>query len=291
MLSLSVFPLSFRFLSSASVPLPATQLSVSSVPLFLALPLSGFSSASVLPFSSPVFHLLFRLVSHASFPVFGTWLSVRFLSSFPVSLPQPFHRCFPSFPLPLVRFSSGLFCLLSASFRPLQPAFDYSAFCSFFSLLPVLPWQRFLRCFFPLPAGLFPCLPSDSGTQLSAFPFSVRCLASQWLPQRLSLLPCGSRPFPLGFRFRFWLLGIANVFISKTFCPLRVCHSRSRLAYISTQFQECQALFLIFLNLFSKLFFGTFKTQRGSFFDKSSKNEPLSIWWRWGELNPRPKAL
>ena len=134
------FPLPLRFLSSALVPPPATWPSVSSVPFFLDSPLSGFSSASVLPFGFPVFHLLFCLVSHASFPVFGTWLSVRFLSSYPVSLPQPFHRCFPR------AFAFGLFCLLSAFFRPLQPASDYSAFCSVFSLLPVLPWQRFLRC-------------------------------------------------------------------------------------------------------------------------------------------------
>ena len=140
------FPFLFRFLSSASFPVLTTQPSVSSVPFFLSSPLSGFSSAPVLPFGFPAFHLLFRLVSHASFPVSGTWLSVCFLSSFPVSLPQPFHRCFPSFPLPLVRFSSGLFCLLSAFFRPLQPASDYSAFRSFFSLLPVLPCRRFLRC-------------------------------------------------------------------------------------------------------------------------------------------------
>ena len=59
---------------------------------------------------------------------------------------------------------------------------------------------------FPLPSGLLPCLSSDFGTQPPAFLFSARCLASQWLPQRLSLLPCGSRPFPLCFRFRFWLL-------------------------------------------------------------------------------------
>ena len=226
------------------------------------------------------------LSSSASFNLYSCffWLTLAFYFRFRLSLGLPFHDISP---LPF-RFLTPA---VSASFHPLQPASDYSAFCSFFSLLPVLPWQRFLRCFFPLPAGLFPCLPSDSGTQLSAFPFSVRCLASQWLPQRLSLLPCGSRPFPLGFRFRFWLLGIVNVFLSKTFCPLRVCRSRSRLVYISTQSQECQALFLIFLNLFSKLFFRTFKTQRGSFFDKSSKNEPLSTWWRWGELNPRPKTL
>ena len=170
-------------------------------------PHSGFLGAP-LPLSllwlSPFFPTWFPV---SSLPVLRTRLSVCFLSSFPVSLPQPFHRCFPSFPLSLVRFFFGLFCLLSAFFRPPQPASDYSAFCSFFSLLPVLPWQRFLRCFFPLPSGLFPCLPSDSGTQLPAVPFSVRCLASQWLPQRLSLLPCGSRPPPLCFRFRFRLLG------------------------------------------------------------------------------------
>ena len=193
-----LFPLSFvRFFSGSDY-----SALCSSVPFFLALPLSGFSSASVLPFGFPVFHLLFRLVSHTSFPVSGTWLSVCFLSSFPVSLPQSFHRCFPSFPLPLVRFFPGLFCLLSAFFRPLQPASDYSAFCAFFSLLPVLPWQRFLRCLLiRFPFRLFPCVPFSFGTQLPAFLFSVRRLASQWLPQRLSLLPFGFRPFPLGFRF------------------------------------------------------------------------------------------
>ena len=37
----------------------------------------------------------------------------------------------------------------------------------------------------------------DSGTQLSAIPFSVRCLASQWLPQRLRLpiAPPASSPW------------------------------------------------------------------------------------------------
>ena len=78
-----------------------------------------------------------------SFQVLSTRLPVRFLSSFPVSLPQPFHRCFPSFPLSLL---FRAFRLLSTFFRPLLLASDYSAFCSFFSLLPVFPWQRFLRC-------------------------------------------------------------------------------------------------------------------------------------------------
>ena len=71
------------------------------------------------------------------------------------------------------------FPLSSAFFRPLPFGSDYSAFRSFFSLLPVLPCRRFLRCFFPLPSSLFPCLSSDSGTQPPAFLFSVHCLASQ----------------------------------------------------------------------------------------------------------------
>ena len=87
---------------------------------------------------------------------------------------------------------------------------DYSAFRSFFSLLPVLPCRRFLRCFFPLPSGLFPCLPSDSGTQPPALLFSDHWLASQWLLQCLRLLPFGLRLLPLCFRFRFWLLSFRS---------------------------------------------------------------------------------
>ena len=94
------------------------------------------------------------------------------------------------------------FPLTSASFRLLSLGSDYSAFRSFLSLLPVLPCRRFLRCFFPLSSGLFPCLPSDFGTQLSAVPFSVRRLAPQWLPRRLDLVLSVSAA-PLGFRFRF----------------------------------------------------------------------------------------
>ena len=89
------FPLPVHFLSSDSFWLLATSLSVSSVLFFLALPLSGFPNASALPFGFTVFHLILHLVSHISFQVSRTWLSVCFLSSFPVSLPQLFHRCFP----------------------------------------------------------------------------------------------------------------------------------------------------------------------------------------------------
>ena len=89
------FPLQGFFLSSDSFSLLATSLSVSSVLFFLALPHSGFSNVSVLPFGFTVFPILSCLISHAFLLGSDTWLSVCFLSSFPVSLPQLFHRCFP----------------------------------------------------------------------------------------------------------------------------------------------------------------------------------------------------
>ena len=135
----------------------------------------------------------------------GASLLFRFLSS--ASLPG-FSACFP---LSFVRFSLLLTTqpsALSFPFFPFSPGSSSSGAC------------------FPLPSGLFPCLPSDSGTQLSAFPFSARRFASQWLPQRLSLLPYGFRPFPLGFRFRFWLLGLEHISMS---CPLCVPAANMRI--------------------------------------------------------------
>ena len=121
-----------------------------------------------LPPGFPCFFSGFRSLAFCLFPFI--------LPGFAPTAVPPVLPFFSAFFRPLL---FRAFSLPSAFFRPLRPASDYSAFCSFFSLLPVLPWQRFLRCFFPLPSGLFPCLPSDSGTQLPAFPFSIRRLASQ----------------------------------------------------------------------------------------------------------------
>jgi hypothetical protein len=83
-------------------------------------------------------------------------------------------------PLPCVRFFVGIFCLPSAFFRPLQPASDYSAFCTFFSLLPDFPHAAVLiSAYLPHLSSLFPCFPSDCGTQRSAIPFSDHCFVSQ----------------------------------------------------------------------------------------------------------------
>ena len=145
------------------------------------------------------------------------------------------------------------FPLTSVFFRPLPLGSDYSAFRSFFSLLPVLPCRRFLRCFFPLPSGLFPCLSSNSGTQLTAIPFSVCCLASQWLPQHLRLLPFGFWLFPLCFRFRFWLLSFRNFPFGHFLVALFTVVPSATLCILTHVF--------LFVNNFFKFFY---------FFNKSS---------------------
>ena len=188
MLTLSVFPLPIRFLSSASLPVLATQ------PLFLPFRSSRLCLAVASParpsaFASLALPVLSDPVSRAFFPGSRTRLPVCFLSPFPDSLPQLFLRCLPH------ALAFGLSPSDSLSFVRFSLGSDYSAFRSFFSLLPVFPWRRFPRCFFPLPSGLLPCRPSDSGTQLSAIPFSVRRFASQKLPQRPD--PCGR--FPLAY--------------------------------------------------------------------------------------------
>ena len=122
---------------------------------------------------------------------FSTWLPVCFLSSFPVSLPQLFHRCSP---FSVLRLPLGVFLALAFISSGSRLGFNYSAFCFFFSLLPVFPSQRFLRCasvFINLPtlAYLFSLDPvTGSSFQLwySAFPaipFPVYCFASQVLLQ------------------------------------------------------------------------------------------------------------
>ena len=205
-------------LSSASLPVLATW------PLllpFLFLPVSPSQwvfFGAPLPLSllwfSPFFPTWFPM---SSLPVLRTRLSVCFLSSFLASLPQLFHQCFPfarafglspHFTLSFVRFRLVLTTwpsVLSFPFFPFSPDGGSSGASFLFRL-------ACFHAFLPILVLSF-----------SAFPFSVRCLASQWLPQRLSLLPFGFRPLPLGFRFRFWLLSLRYVSLTDTPYSLLFC--------------------------------------------------------------------
>ena len=237
MLSLSVL--------SASVLLPFVRFPSASGYLafcfflssfFLFPPHSGFLSAPSplsLPWLSPFLPTWFPV---SSLPVLRTRLSVRFLSSFPVSLPQPFHRCFP----PALAF--GLSPSLPFSFVHFRSGSNYSAFRSFLSLLPVLPCRRFLRCFSPLPSGLFPCLPSDSGTQLPAFLFALAVSPHSGYLSALAFSLSVPGLFPLAFALGSGYSALRCI-LSDTSPSLRVCSHLSDLTYTIMAFFDCQHLF------------------------------------------------
>ena len=149
MLSFPVPVLSVLFVSFRPSLIRFPQLFLRCFPFALALGIFRFPSGSfrplqfrfrllsllLLPFrtsrlhltvASPVrrFHSRFHGSPRSSRPGFPclasgsrTRLAVRFLSSHPASLPQLFHRCFPSFPLSLL-------------FRAFPPAFRSLSFAS-----------------------------------------------------------------------------------------------------------------------------------------------------------------
>ena len=84
-------------------------------------------------------------------PVLG--FAVRFLSLFPVSLPQPFHRCLPS------ALTSGIFRFRLAFFRPLTFRFQLLSLL----FLPFLSSRFRLTVASPVP---------DSTLASSVSPFS-----------------------------------------------------------------------------------------------------------------------
>ena len=196
-------PLLFRFWLLSLLFLPFL--------FFPASPHSGFSGAASPPFGFLAFPLPFHPVSRVSRPFSSTQLSVCFLSSFPVSLPQLFHRCFP------FAFAFGLSPFLPLSFVCFRSGSDYSAFCFFRSLLPVLASQWLLQCSssaFRLPAFhlLFRLVShasfSVSGTWLSCNSLS-RFSASHHRCYCSFRPPVSSSAVPLGLRFRFWYFGRA----------------------------------------------------------------------------------
>ena len=102
----------FRSLSVASVL--DSDYSASALPfrLFPVPPRSCFPGAPSplsLPELSPFSPSRFPVTS---FPALVLGLAVRFLSLFPASLPQPFHRCLPSV------LTFGIFHFRSTFFRP-----------------------------------------------------------------------------------------------------------------------------------------------------------------------------
>ena len=173
---------------------------------FLSLPVSPsqrvFFGAAPPPFSFLAPPLPFHPVSRASLPLLRTRLSVCFLSSFPASLPQLFHRCFPfalAFGLlPHFHFLSSASARLSTTQPLFLPFLSLPASAS--QWLPRCALSAFASLAFPVLSDLVShvFLPGSSySAPCSSFP--PRCLAPQWLPQRLVLPLSVPGRFPLAF--------------------------------------------------------------------------------------------
>ena len=178
MRSLSVFPLPIRFLSIASLPVPATQ------PLLLPFPSSCFRLAV----ASAVLRFF---LSASPFSTFSSAWFPMLLFRFPV-----LGFLFVSFRPPLIRShsrSSGAYLLLSPSATSLPirflsfaslPGLDYSASVSFRSASSrLLPHSGYFRCsasafassVFPVPSGPVSraFFPGSSYLAFCSFPFAL----------------------------------------------------------------------------------------------------------------------
>ena len=190
-------------LSLRSWFVPATRLYCSSFPFLPRLSSQRLPRCSSSPHGFLVFPVLLRLVSHTLLSVLSTWRSVGFLSSFPASLPQPFHWCSDSFHL-----SASILCFAMPplSFVRFSLGSDYSAFCFFLSLLPGFPSQWFfpvLLLFFNFRLSVFPwaCYQPSVPTLVLGFPaipFPVFLLRITGATAVSGLL-FPARPLPLAF--------------------------------------------------------------------------------------------
>ena len=170
------------------------------LPVAFPTPCSHLSAPADLPLSP-------CLVSHTVLPVLLIQRAVRFLSLFPASLPQPFHRCSllspSSPPVPSCVCPCRSLSFVHVRFRALL-----LSLCFFLSLHPGFPSQWVLRCqSFRWPFRLFPCVsfqPWYSAPLHFFFPLlkfrRTGATSSADLPLRISP---SSSAVPLGFRFRF----------------------------------------------------------------------------------------
>ena len=174
------FSFSSRFRLTAAFPMPVSALA------------SSVSSFSPAWFPVPSFQI----------PVLS--FTVRFLSLFPVSLPQPFHRCLPSV------FTFGIFHFRLSFFRPFVFRFQLLSLLFFFSpssrfrLTAAFPVpvsalassvSSFSPAWFPVPSFQIPVLSSTVGF-LSPYPDSLPQLFLRCLPCALAFGLSPSAPLP-----------------------------------------------------------------------------------------------
>ena len=192
---IALFP--FRFLTPSVLTFfrPSQFWVLTTKPLFFLSFSSQFrlTAASLMPASALASSV--SSFSPAWFPVPSFQIpvlsfTVRFFSLYPVSLPQPFHRCLPS------AFASGLFHFRLTFFRPLIFRFQllsllfFLSFSSRFRLTAAFPVpasalassvSSFSPAWFPVPSFQIFVLGSTVGF-LSPYPDSLPQLFLRCLP-------------------------------------------------------------------------------------------------------------
>ena len=203
--------------------------------LVLSFLFVSFRPSRLFYFRSARFPVLRFRFLYSAFCLFPFILPGFAPTAVPPVLPSCFRlRAFPSLTLPFVRFRSVLTTqpsALSFPFFPFSPVGgSYGAFSS--SVRPV-------------------SMPSFR------FRYSARCISFLRSPARFTAATPAPQPssfrfpaVPLGFRFRFWLLGFGPASFQMLPIRSRACRSRSELVYNITHLHTCQLLFLSFLKFF-----------------------------------------
>ena len=161
------------------------------LPVAFPTPRSRLSAPADLPLSP-------CLVSHTVLPVLLIQLPVCFLSTFPVSLPQPFTRCsllLPGRLRPFLSASARAARFLSSA-SGLEPV--YSASVSSFPFTAVSLHSRYSAAY--LSTASSACFHASSAILVLSFP-AILFPAIEVLPHRCYFL---RRPFILPFG---WILG------------------------------------------------------------------------------------
>ena len=213
----------FRFPSGSFRPLPfcLRLLGLLFLP-FRSLPVSASQwllRCSVSALASPVFPVLPSLVSRAFFSRFSYSASCSFPFILPGFAPTAVPPVLPFFSASFRPLLFRAFSFRLASFRPLIFRSDYSAFRSFFSLLPVSPGGgSFGACLSAFRPACFHAFLSASVLSFLRFLSPLYCFVSQALHSCRP--PVSSSVVPLAFALGSGYLACRFAFL----CPANDLH-------------------------------------------------------------------
>ena len=128
------------------------------------------------------------------------------------------------------RFSSGLSACFPVSFDPFSPLLTTQPSALSFPFFPFSPGSgSFGACLSAFRSACFHASLSALVLSFLHFLSTFSCFASQWL-RSVVILPISLPDFPLGFRFRFYLLGLSVLNFSVRLRPRIYYHFDSQMS-------------------------------------------------------------